>query len=87
MNIIEINRIKKGLSQAELARKCNINQSFLSRIESRQKMPSAEIINILAKELKMCKMELYSYCSPCLDCEFLDSNGNCLYGKKCFTIT
>ena len=44
-------RLSKGISQADLAARCNLSRSYLSMIESGQKHPNAVRLRKIAAEL------------------------------------
>ena len=44
-------RERLGLEQADLARRCGISQSFLSRIESGQRNPSPRFMHVIAHHM------------------------------------
>lgn len=45
-------RVKKGVKQYEAAKKAGITQTYLSQIESGQKVPSIEVLEKMAKFYK-----------------------------------
>ncbi|HJA40831.1 MAG TPA: helix-turn-helix domain-containing protein [Firmicutes bacterium] len=45
-------RIKKGLTQCEVAKKCEISRSYYTHIERGKKTPKVAIAKKIAKELK-----------------------------------
>lgn len=49
-------RLKKDLTQEELAKQLNINQSMIARIETGTKEPSIQLCRGIAKVLN-CKLE------------------------------
>ncbi len=74
MNFIKRERLKKRMKQFELAKKCNVKQSFISKIESGKEKPSAQLIMQLSKYLDVCPGQIfcYFYCDNvenCIECE------------------
>lgn len=67
MNILEKARKKLRLTQKDIARKCNIDQSSISRIENLEELPSFENIKKIAKELNLCPADIHRafYCKDC----------------------
>ncbi len=61
MNIIAYERNKKEISQSELAKRANLNRSYISRIEKGVRTPSPETIDSLAKALDICPLRIYNY--------------------------
>ena len=51
-------RIKRGLTQEELAKKLNINSCTISRIETRKQSPSVKTLKKIAKEFGVSIEEL-----------------------------
>jgi transcriptional regulator with XRE-family HTH domain len=45
-------RIKAGMTQIEMAKKCNLSQSYLSQIEAGARTPSLGVIKTVAKVTK-----------------------------------
>lgn len=66
-NIIKQLRKKIGLSQEQLARKCNIDQSHLSLLENEKVNPSIPTAHALAKVFNICATEIMNYYT-CLAC-------------------
>lgn len=87
MNIIEMARIKKGFSQSELARRCKLAPSYISKIESNKRLPSNDSIVILSKTLDICPVEtfialyLHDQCKLIKDKVILCTYSDC---KECF---
>lgn len=59
INLINIEKYRKekGISQKLLARKCNITQSYLSRIENYKEYPSMLVLINLSHNLEVCPNE------------------------------
>ncbi|MBY6804404.1 helix-turn-helix transcriptional regulator [Clostridium botulinum] len=74
MNIIAIERTKQEISQSELARRCNFNASYISKIESGKKIPSPKAIKILSNALDICPVRVYIFFYLNNDCDMLKSN-------------
>ena len=53
-------RKKKGLTQEQLAELVNCNPKYISEIESRNKFPSAEVIDALALALEVPVSQLFA---------------------------
>ena len=53
-------RRKKGLTQEQLAELINCNPKYISGIESRNKFPSAEVIDALALALEVSVSQLFA---------------------------
>lgn len=53
-------RRKKGLTQEQLAELINCNPKYISGIESRNKFPSAEVIDALALALEVPASQLFA---------------------------
>lgn len=45
-------RMMKGLSQTELAKKCNMDRSYLNQIEQGKKIPSLALLERIAEILE-----------------------------------
>lgn len=56
---IKLLRLASGLSQEELAFRCNVDVSYLSRIERGQSNPSLDIIGVLANNLGVAVWRLF----------------------------
>jgi len=54
-------RLQKGLSQSELANRCDVELSTINRIELGKSSPSLTLLFIVAKELKTTPAELISF--------------------------
>lgn len=65
-NFINLRR-RAGLNQKQLAIKCNVKQSTISRIETGKAIPSFSLIFKLAYALKVCPNKLIKLfiCSKC----------------------
>lgn len=50
--LLHAERIKKGISQAELAKKIGVSQSQLAKIENLDLMPSVKILSQYARGLR-----------------------------------
>lgn len=61
MNIIKLERIKKGMKQPELAKMCNVKQSMISKIENEKQKPSPNLIIKLSNNLKICPATIFCY--------------------------
>jgi transcriptional regulator with XRE-family HTH domain len=46
-------RILSGLKQNQLAKNCNLSQTYISQIEHNQKEPNLSTLKIIAEQLKM----------------------------------
>jgi transcriptional regulator with XRE-family HTH domain len=63
IKLIRHKRLKIGLSESELAKRLDINKSYLSRLERKVKgyNPSLDLIKRISKELKCCPIELFVF--------------------------
>ncbi|KOC47742.1 hypothetical protein ADU86_03860 [Clostridium botulinum] len=52
-------RILANITQANLAEKCNISQSYISRLERNLKSPNLKIIENLSNALEINPLELF----------------------------
>jgi transcriptional regulator with XRE-family HTH domain len=70
--LIKEHRIKKGLTQAQLSKKANMNQSYLSQLERNlphAKSPTLRMIFNIAQALEICPHILINYERKCnIDC-------------------
>lgn len=73
MNIIKRNRLRSRMTQKELARKCNIDQSYISELETYNRIPSPDMVIIISDALRICPILIFEafYCnqssSACVD--------------------
>ena len=56
---IKKNRVKRNLTQAQLAEKCNISTTFLGYIETGKKFPSPENLQKIAEAMGLKYFELF----------------------------
>lgn len=76
-NIIKKLRKKSGLTQEQLARRCNLDQSDISRLENETIGISSRTANALAKVFNICPSMIMMYYT-CLECEDRHKcNGDC----------
>ena len=50
---LKLLRIRRGMEQAELAERCGISQSYISKMERQSVLPSIEVISKLAEVLNV----------------------------------
>lgn len=50
---IKVARVAKGFSQKKLGEKCNLDSSYISRIEAGDRIPNIETLELIAKELEI----------------------------------
>jgi transcriptional regulator with XRE-family HTH domain len=64
-------RRKKGLNQSQLAKRLQINRSYLSRLERKVEgyHPSLDLFLKIFKELECCPIELFLFFSD-IDCKY-----------------
>lgn len=55
---LKLARLRAGLSQWEVAKRANISESYLSRLENGRKTPSKEQLATLSKVLKVPQAQL-----------------------------
>lgn len=83
INIIKINRYKLKLSQLQLAKKCEVTQSLISKFENNRKLPSATMIIKLGNILKINPVTIFEefYCTNYnfLEISNLPNNENKIY--------
>lgn len=74
-------RIKQNMSQNELAKKCNISQGYLSKIENFKAIPSLDTLCEIAYHLKVSPLYLSRIymCDKCI----YKSKCKCIYKGKC----
>jgi len=86
MNIIGNAREKIGISQSELARRCNLSANHISRIERNLKTPSNDAIKKISKALGLCPIALYIFFYLNDECEYFKNKdtfcSECEYCKK-----
>lgn len=82
MNIVKFRRLKSGLSQKQLAKKCGFTQGYISKLENDQICPSAKNIKIIAKKLDMCSIPIYAYFYEENKCTFFIDD--CFYSNHSF---
>lgn len=75
MDSVKKGRSKVGMSQNELARKCEVDRSYISRLENNKKTPSIKIIRKLSDSIHVCPVQIFieaiNYCDECnLNCPF-----------------
>ena len=75
MNVIKDRRKELGVSQKELAIKCRVHQTHISKLELNKRKPSLIVIFRLSDYLHLCHVkifvELTSCCNECqLNCPF-----------------
>ena len=58
--IVEL-RIKKGISQAELARRCDKDPQSIERIENAKVNPTAYTLRLIANGLECKTMDLFDF--------------------------
>lgn len=58
---IKIYRIKKGLTQKQLAIKCNLSQSHISALENNLESPTIKTLESISKALNICIFELLEH--------------------------
>jgi len=59
--LIKQKRIEKKLSITELARLSGVSKSFISRIESKERIPGVEVLCYLALALECQVSDLYEF--------------------------
>ena len=60
--MIKLARIKKGLSQNQLARKLHVDQSYISRVEKRNITTiSVQFVLDISKELSLCPTDVFIF--------------------------
>lgn len=78
MNIVKNARKKKGMTEKELARKCEVHQTYIEKLENNKRNPSFDMIVKLSIALDICPLEIFkdsiNYCHKCqLNCHFYDN--------------
>lgn len=83
--MIKLLRMNMGLTQKALAIKIGITQSYMSKLENYDlyhKKVSVEIITKLAKELKVCPIDVFVYFTKNLSFGKLNCHFDCKMQNK-----
>ncbi|WP_297429814.1 helix-turn-helix transcriptional regulator [Clostridium sp.] len=75
MNIVKSSRKKNGMTEKELARKCEVHQTYIEKLENGKRKPSIEMILKLSLVLSICPFVIFkeatNCCNECqLNCHF-----------------
>lgn len=79
--MIKLARIKKGLSQQQLAKRLHVDQSYISKVEKRNiTSVSIQFVMDLSKELSLCSTDVFIFlmnnkCKSCnkVKCKYKDN--------------
>lgn len=70
MNIIKDRRNELGVTQRQLALKCRVHQTHISKLELGERKPSLKVIFMLSDYLHLCPVSiLIELTNCCLDCQ------------------
>ena len=83
---LKLYRKKTGLSQQELAEKCDIATNYLSEIERGQKFPSIEMIERISKELNVPAYLFFLDGQTAANSEYIEKKRNYEFCEKLETI-
>ena len=75
MNIVKNSRIKNGMTEKELAKKCQVHQTYIEKLENKKRDPSIKMILRLSLVLSICPIQIFkettNCCSHCqLNCQY-----------------
>lgn len=71
MNIVKNGRKKIGLTEKELAKKCDVHQTYIEKLENNKRAPSFKMIVKLSLVLSICPIEIFKDTfNCCTECQF-----------------